>query len=151
MALAYASLIAFIPVKKSLISCLLAISSFSFLVYSNFSSKFSLPFSISSSYSLTMRSILSLNSLHVFHNSTFHPSVPLSIAVGFKHWVLCNNLGYLHVLHSLSHSPFFPRVLNLSFSSSSLYSLTNIFVIFLNSLFVLLWVGWGILDSYKPF
>merc|ERR1712082_329674 len=78
--------------------------------------------------------ILALNSLHISHKSAFHPSVPFSIVDGFKHCLSlsCNNLGYLHVLHSFSHSPFFPKLSNLSFSSSSLYSVpfhTNVLVI----------------------
>merc|ERR1712082_513372 len=128
-----ASLICFIPIKNSLLACLSCISSLTCLYATNSSSNFSLFFSISSSYSFTIKSILALNSLHVSHKSTFHPSDPFSIVDGLKHLVLCSNLGYLHVLHSLSHSPFFNRLSNLSFSSSSLHSLTNILVI-LNSL-----------------
>merc|ERR1712112_158342 len=101
------------------------------------SSQLFISLSISASCSFTITSILALNSLHISHKSAFHPSVPFSIVDGFKHCLSlsCNNLGYLHVLHSLSHSPFFPKLSNLSFSSSSLYSVpfqTNVLVI-LNS------------------
>merc|ERR1711996_167665 len=99
----------FIPFKKSLPACLSCISSLLCLYTSISSSQAFLSLSISASCSFTITSILVLNSLHTSHKSAFHPSVPFSIVDGFKHCLSlsCSNLGYLHVLHSLSHSPFF--------------------------------------------
>merc|ERR1711873_338818 len=120
-ALLIASPISFIPFKKSLpayfscissLTCLYTSSSSSKILLSSLStSKLFLSFSISSSYSFTITSILALNSLHVSHKSAFHPSVILSIADGFRHGLSLssNNLGYLHILHSLSHSPYSPK------------------------------------------